>query len=214
MDTTEHKKLTGVEYESVNALFNIAIGAAFNIQNQGSLPYKISISPTKPALDTEAYRIAPADLSTLIEIQAANSEVWVLGKTVIHADASLQGVDAGGRSADAEVSFISANQSVLYSSKCAVDTSAASVTLTPDMSTGLKSFSAFDATNSFSVSNPCIVDFGTLTYPVGFMKGGVNVGGQLVGLVTLQTKNDHYLFYWDGQVWRTLDLITNDGGIA
>jgi hypothetical protein len=114
----------------------------------------------------------------------------------------------------AGVKLITANQDVLYSTVYAVDTTSGAVTLTPDISTGLSSFSVFDAMKSFSVSNPCIVDFGTLTYPVGFIKDGVNVGGQLVGTATLQTKNDNYMFYWDGQVWRTLDQNTKDGGIA
>ena len=86
MDTGEHKKLSGVEYESVNALFGIAVGSAFNIQNQGGIPYKISIGSTKPAVDTKAFRIAPPSLDALIEIKAGNSEVWALGKVIIHAE--------------------------------------------------------------------------------------------------------------------------------
>jgi hypothetical protein len=110
--------------------------------------------------------------------------------------------------------FTTASQVIRYAATYAVDTETAAVTLDVDSSIGYKSFTIFDSNKSFSVTNPCIVDFGTLTYPAGLIKEGVNVGGQLVGKATLQTKNDSYLFYWDGTKWRYLDLNTENRGIV
>lgn len=85
-DTLPRKKLTGLEYQSVNNLFSITTGVAFTIQNQGHTPYKISIAATKPSLDTRSYRIAPAEFGSLVEIPAGGNTVWVLGKTIIQAE--------------------------------------------------------------------------------------------------------------------------------
>lgn len=96
----------------------------------------------------------------------------------------------------AGVKYITTSQNVLYSTVYAVDTSTGAVVLTPDRATGLNSFTVFDADQNFNI-NPCIVDFG---------------GTQ--GLATLQTKNDSYLFYWEGTQWRYLDLNSKNGGIV
>lgn len=94
------------------------------------------------------------------------------------------------------VLYTEASQDVLYSSSYAVNTAGGVVTLTADRSTGLNSFMVFDADQNFNTSS-CIVDFG---------------GTQ--GTATLQTKNDSYLFYWDGTQWRFLDLNTKNGGVV
>jgi len=96
----------------------------------------------------------------------------------------------------AGVKYITASQPVLYSTIYAVDTSSGAVVLTPDRSTGLNSFTVFDADQNFNTS-PCTVSF-----------GGAN------GNAVLQTKNDSYLFYWAENTWRYLDLNTKSGGVV
>ena len=88
MDTVPRVKLEGVEYQSVNAMFGILVGTAMNIQNQGGTPVRVSVNTVKPQADTEAFRIAPADLSVLTEIKTGNSEVWVYGNSIVHAEES------------------------------------------------------------------------------------------------------------------------------
>lgn len=122
--------------------------------------------------------------------------------------------EGSGGGGGGDVLLTTASQLISSAATYAVGTSAGTVTLTVDENTGHKSFGVFDASQSFSVSNPCVVDFGTLTYPVGFIKEGVNVGDQLVGVATLQTKNDSYLFYFGDEVWRYLDMATKNGGIV
>lgn len=95
----------------------------------------------------------------------------------------------------AGVVLVDASQDVLYNSQYAVDTNNGVVTLTVDTTTGLQSFTVFDADQNFN-QNSCIVDFG---------------GGNTA---TLQTKNDGYLFYLDGATWHFLDLNTKNGGIV
>ena len=92
--------------------------------------------------------------------------------------------------------FTTTSQVIRYAATYAVDTAGGGVTLTVDSNIGYNSFVVFDASQNFNI-NSCIVDFG---------------GTQ--GTATLQTKNDGYLFYWDGAQWRYLDLNTKSGGIV
>lgn len=95
-----------------------------------------------------------------------------------------------------------------------VNTTAGAVTLTVnDASPFRDGFAVFDSAESFSVANPCIVDFSTFNYPAGFILNGVNVGFQSVGMATLQTSGDCIDFYFDDDrgVWVYLDSKT---GIA
>jgi hypothetical protein len=94
------------------------------------------------------------------------------------------------------VLFTTASQVIRYAATYAVDTVGGGVTLTVDKNIGYNSFVVFDASQNFN-TNSCLVDFG---------------GAQ--GIATLQTKNDSYLFYWDGAQWRYLDLNTKNGGIV
>lgn len=94
------------------------------------------------------------------------------------------------------VLFTTESQVIRYAATYAVDTSAGVVTLDVDAAIGYKSFVVFDADQNFN-QNSCIVDFG---------------GTQ--GAATLQSKNDGYMFYWDGAQWRYLDLNTKNGGIV
>lgn len=86
---------------------------------------------------------------------------------------------------------------VTQTSTFSVDTALNPATITIDESFGLNMIEVFDATQSFSVSNPCTVDFGATQ-----------------GLATLQTKNDHYKFYRVGNVWHFLDQDSKNGGIV
>lgn len=109
---------------------------------------------------------------------------------------SLIGGGNGGSGGGGEVMHITTSQQIIHNSVYAVDTVGGIVTLTPSIGAGLSSFTVFDASQNFS-ANSCIVDFG---------------GTQ--GTATLQTKNDNYLFYWDGAQWRYLDQNTKNGGIV
>lgn len=84
--TKPAKILQNQEYESVNSLFNIPVGHEITIQNQGDAPYKLSLSNSKPAFDTLAYRISPAIKGDLAYIGSGEPEVWALGNTQIHAE--------------------------------------------------------------------------------------------------------------------------------
>ena len=95
------------------------------------------------------------------------------------------------------VTFITVDRAIYHAGTYAVDTSAGGVNLTVNEAVGYKSFTVFDANQSFSVTNPCVVDFGAPQ-----------------GTATLQTKNDAYLFYNTGTEWRYLDLDTKDGDIV
>jgi len=94
------------------------------------------------------------------------------------------------------VKYTTASQDVLYSTVFAVDTTNGAVTLTPDRSSGLSSFTVFDASQNFN-TNACTVNFGVTQ-----------------GNAVLQTKNDSFLFYWSGTDWRFLDLNTKNGGVV
>lgn len=64
-----------------------------------------------------------------------------------------------------------------------------------------------DAQETFSATNPCVVDFSFYKYPTGHPKAN-----QSVGLATLQTANDYFKFFWDetkGQ-WFAKDLISGE----
>jgi hypothetical protein len=85
--TLPAKRLKGVEYESINTLFGIAVGTAFTIQNQTKdSTFKVCISATKPANDNLAYRLSPSNGDKLIEITAGNPQVWAYGFSQIHAE--------------------------------------------------------------------------------------------------------------------------------
>ena len=94
------------------------------------------------------------------------------------------------------VRFITSSIDVRYSSQYAVDTTESAVTLTVDRSTGLNSFHVFDASKNLAINN-CEVVFG---------------GGQ--GTFLMNKRNDSYLFYYDGTIWRYLDMNTKDGGVV
>lgn len=115
----------------------------------------------------------------------------------------------------AGVDYCNTSKDVFHSTVLATDTSDGIVTYSVSRETGLNSFTVFDAIGTFSANN-CVVDFGDLTYPDGFIKNNEDVGGQPVGTSILKTKNDSFLFYWDTVtgIWRTLDLNTKNGGIA
>jgi hypothetical protein len=91
---------------------------------------------------------------------------------------------------------VNTSQIIRYAATYPVDTTAGAVTLTADRDVGYNSFVVFDADQNFNM-NSCIVDFGAPQ-----------------GTATLQTKNDSFLFYWDGTQWKYLDLNTKDGGVV
>lgn len=95
------------------------------------------------------------------------------------------------------VIFTTASRVIRYAATYAVDTSISTITLTVDNTVGYNSFMVFDAGETFNVTKPCIIDFGAIQ-----------------GTATLQTKNDSFLFYWDGSQWRYLDMNTKTGGIV
>lgn len=93
------------------------------------------------------------------------------------------------------VLLITESQDLMYNSQYAADTADGPITLKVDTSTGLQSFSVFDANKNFS-ANPCNIDF-----------------GPPYGILSLNNKNDNYLFFRNGSQWRFLDMNTKDGGI-
>lgn len=94
------------------------------------------------------------------------------------------------------VLYITAGQTIRYAATYAVDTQGGAITLPVNTNIGYKSFIVFDANQNFN-ANPCTVRFDN---------------GQ--GEAVLQTKNDSYLFYYDGNQWRYLDLSSKNGGIV
>jgi hypothetical protein len=66
-------------FYSINEIFNIPIGTAISLQNQTTLPMKISIAPIKPEVtDTNYFLYGPYPMPP-IKIEAGESEVWVFG---------------------------------------------------------------------------------------------------------------------------------------
>lgn len=96
------------------------------------------------------------------------------------------------------VIFTTTSQKIRYAAQYAVDKSGGGITLDVNSQVGYRSFYVFDAMQSFSISNPCTINF-TDT-------------GQ--GSVVLSSKNDSYLYYFDGTIWRYLDQNTKNGGIV
>lgn len=90
--------------------------------------------------------------------------------------------------------LVSASETINKSGQLAVDTTGGAVTLTVG---DVEFFEVFDATENFSISNPCTVAFG---------------GSQ--GNAVLRTRNDAFKFYHDGTQWRYLDLNTKGGGVV
>lgn len=100
------------------------------------------------------------------------------------------------------VIYVDASQKIRYAATYAADTTIAGIDLTVNSTVGYRSFTVFDAAQSFSAAKPCVVKFDE---------------GQ--GDAVLQTKNDSYLFYYvpsapSGSRWRYLDLNTKNGGIV
>lgn len=93
--------------------------------------------------------------------------------------------------------YTTESQTIRYAATYAVDTTNGGVNLIVDSNIGYRSFTVFDANQSFNPNSPCVIDFG---------------GAQ--GTATLQTKNDSFLFYWNGTQWMYLNLDTKDGGIV
>lgn len=96
----------------------------------------------------------------------------------------------------AGVDFITSDITITHAATYAIDTTAGQVNINVSSGASYSSFVVFDASQNFN-TNSCVVDF-----------GGVQ------GTATLQTKNDSYLFYYDGSQWRYLDLNTKNGGVV
>lgn len=86
MATAAYEKISNDDWVSVNLLFGITVGVAFNIQNLGGKPCRYHIGTLKPAVESNGFRVIPAERSQLLFVPAGEEEVWVRGQTIIQAE--------------------------------------------------------------------------------------------------------------------------------
>ena len=93
--------------------------------------------------------------------------------------------------------FVNADREINYPATYLVDTTAGQVTLDTSNNNG-QGFVVIDARNSFSVANPCVVDFSS--------------EGQ--GSAILENSGDRFMFYWEGFDWYYINLDSGEGGLV
>ncbi|AAN55960.1 hypothetical protein HRJ35_16270 [Shewanella oneidensis MR-1] len=79
MPSKEIKTIGTDEYVSVNQLYNIPVGTAFNIQVQFMYGVRAHFGASKPPVETVAYRIIPALLTELYYVEQGSEELFLLG---------------------------------------------------------------------------------------------------------------------------------------
>ena len=84
--TNKTEQLNGKEYQSVNALFAIPIGQAFNVQNIGPSKVKFHIGDARPEVSTLNFRVLPALPEVLLQVPSREKEVFLLGNSQINAE--------------------------------------------------------------------------------------------------------------------------------
>lgn len=89
MTTLARQTILSDEYVSLNALFGIDVGTAFNIQVQYIYSLRVHFGTAKPPRDTDEFRLVPASLTDIYFIESGSEEVFAradMNSTIVHAE--------------------------------------------------------------------------------------------------------------------------------
>jgi hypothetical protein len=78
-DTANGYTLIDDSFYSINEVFDIPIGTGFTLQNQTTIPMKISIATTKPEVTDTNYLLYGPYPMPPITVDSGENEVWVYG---------------------------------------------------------------------------------------------------------------------------------------